>query len=108
MPVGSTSGLWLLATSSILGTAGVFAQTLTDAPESSMIEKLGTAGLLVSGAFFLVRYFIGELAKKDQYIERMTKDNTDALLKELAAAHNSREQLAVALRELTDTIRRKD
>jgi len=104
MPVG-TSGVGYLLTSGVLGTAGVFAQT-TITPESNILERLGTAGLLVMGAVFLVRYFIAELAKKDTYIERITKEHTEMLVSELKTAAASREQIALALRELTDHIRR--
>jgi hypothetical protein len=106
MPTGSTVGAaGLLALSGVLGTAGVIAQTMPGAGEETLITKFGSMGLIAVGAWFLVRYFMAVIERKDSYIERTQKEHTEMLVSELKAAGVSREQLTVALRDLTEMVR---
>jgi hypothetical protein len=99
-------GKVFLTTSAILGTTGgyLFAQTVVPAaPDTAFFsfEKFGVAGFLLAGAWFMIRYFMGELAKKDTQIQ----NNTEVLVDELRSCSESRQQLALALQELKDEIR---
>lgn len=44
-----------------------------DPASASIIERLGVAGILVVAAYFLLKYFMSEIAKKDQQLTDQTK-----------------------------------
>lgn len=50
----------------------VLAQAVAE-PSAGIIERLGTAGILVIAGAFLLRYFIGVVTKKDEIIMQMTE-----------------------------------
>lgn len=44
-----------------------------DAALSAVLERLGVAGILVVAAYFLIKYFIGVVGKKDEVIATLTE-----------------------------------
>lgn len=48
-----------------------------DPATAAILERLGVAGILVIAAYFMLRYFMGQMDKKEQQIELMTKQFID-------------------------------
>ncbi len=79
---------------------------------SGPLERLGTAGILVVAAYYLLKYFISELAKKDQRNTEIT-DRFIAAIKEMADKNEQQAQLVTraiadntsAMNELRDVVR---
>jgi isochorismate hydrolase len=91
-------------------TATVLAQELASA--DPFVERLGVAGLLVMAAFFMLRYFMGVVDKKDQQIKELVenqqeslKDNSDKLVAHIQVGYTVQQKTADALNELTRAIR---
>lgn len=91
------------------GFIGLIAQTVV---EPSSYERLGTAGLLVCAAYFMLRYFMGEAEKKDARIFQLVEQqraafekNTSFLVEELRQTSETRVKLDATLHELIVTMR---
>lgn len=78
-------------------------------------ERLGVSGILVLVAFFLVKYFIGQLAAVHSQKDRLTELFIEATRlqstviatnsAEMVRSRDSHEKLSDAVRELTDAVR---
>src|SRR3954471_18031739 len=88
---------------------------VVDPAMSGAVERLGVAGILVVAGYFLVRYFIAELAKKgtrltdvtDRFITA-TQAQTAVISQvndEMRRVREAHEKMADAVNELTVTIR---
>jgi len=86
----------------------LLAQVATLDPSTSGVwERLGVAGILVVASYFLLRYFIGELARKDDRLNEMGQQFIDTMKEfgDLAReAHRQQSETTMALRELKDFI----
>lgn len=79
---------------------------------SGPLERLGVAGILVVAAYFFIRYFMSELAKKDTRIVDIT-DRFIAAMKDMADKNEKQAQLVTraiadntaAMNELRDVVR---
>ena len=92
----------MLTGSAAFGTLGM--QLAASQPDTAF-ERLGTAGALAVGAWLMLKYFMAQLSKKDELIERMHRESTDMLVKELKSNAEVKENLTTALRDLTDAVR---
>lgn len=45
----------------------------TDPASAAVLERLGVAGILVVAAYFVIRYFMGVVAKKDEALAALTE-----------------------------------
>ena len=86
------------------GSGFVLADSIMPA-SASTTERLGTAGVIVLILLGGLRYFMKRLEEKDALIREMTDHHAAALLQELKDSARVREQLAVALHELSDAQR---
>lgn len=89
----------MLQFSAIFGTTGAIAQTIV--PSDTVWERLGVAGLLIAGAFFMLRYFMSVVEKKDDQL----KSNSDALIEHIRRGYETQAQTNTALHQLGETIR---
>lgn len=94
-----------LTASAILGTTGGYLMAQDAGPPMPdpsffSFEKFGVAGLMIGGAWFMLRYFMAELAKKDEQLS----DLHEKMLEELQQCAASKAALAAALNELKDEI----
>lgn len=92
-----------LGLSATAGSLGVFAQTLID--PGSLLERLGTAGLLVAAAYWLVRYFIGQIEKKDAEARADRQEDRKEIKALIERGFEVHGRTASALRELSEAIR---
>lgn len=95
----------ILTTSAILGSTGgyLFAQSAVPTDPTMpflSFEKFGVAGLMLAGAWFMLRYFMAELAKKDGQLS----DLHSKMLEEIRECAAAKSALASALSELKDEI----
>jgi hypothetical protein len=81
--------------------AAALAATTPPTTNADAIERLGVAGILVFAAYFLIRYFMGLLEKKEA---RLT-DVTDRFLKATEEYHQVTSTLAEEFREFRSTHR---
>lgn len=106
------TGIKAVAASWATGTGVFVAQEML--PEAGVMEKLGVVAIVVTGAFYIVRYFMQQIAAKDALIERMMKENTAELVGAIRDGHDvklkiadSEARVAMALQELTVMLRER-
>lgn len=75
---------------------GFLAQALPAVGNVDVLERLGTAGFMVLGCYWLVKYFMAQLAKKDARIDDITDRSVTAQYQMTAAL----EKLTVAIDHL--------
>jgi hypothetical protein len=51
------------------GGAALIAQTVIDPLNPGIVERVGTAGVVVAGAYFIVKYFMAQIEKKDARLD---------------------------------------
>lgn len=100
-------GFQVLLSSWVVGNLGVVSQVVLDSPQTGVVERLGTAGLLVLASGIMLRYFMGELTKKDELIKTLMREHTEALVNELQTSHQIKKDLTQAMVELTVAVRRR-
>lgn len=81
-------------------------------PLDVRIEQLGVAGFLVMAAYFMLKYFMSEIGKKDVQIQLLVtqqqavaKENLTLILTELRENHAVKAQLVIALNDLTASVK---
>jgi hypothetical protein len=104
-----------LKLSAAIGTFAAIAQTAlpNGGTEFEHIwERLGVAGLLVAGAYFMIRYFMGVVSAKDQQIHTLFEEhraeanrNTAMLIQHLEKGYEVQRHTAAAVQELTVVVR---
>lgn len=80
---------WSLAAGSLL------AQVLVPSGEG-WIEKLGVLGIVVAGSYYLMKYFMDTLAKKDELIRQMNESSTTRLDAAIRDGHDAKMRIAEA------------
>lgn len=77
------------------------------------LERLGTAGVLVIAGYYMLKYFIGQLARKDARLEEMTdrfvkatQEQTAAIRDFQADQQRSQQTMAAAIDRLTVAVDR--
>ena len=98
--------------------SAVLAQQVIEPLSMNVFERLGTVSIVAIGSYYLVKYFMGQIDKKDQqnrelqaaYIETMkhlhtkhedvTEANTALLVSELRESRTGRERLTDTLAAL--------
>jgi len=92
--------------------ATVLTQSSPTFGSDPFVERLGVAGMLVLAAFFMLRYFMGVVEKKDEQINELVKrqqekleENSQALIQHIQLGYNVQQKTTDALYELTNAIR---
>ena len=52
---------------------------------AAILERLGTAGVLVVGSYYMIKYFMGQLARKDTRLDDITDRFVTATREQTAA-----------------------
>ena len=102
---GSSKEGMALTASAIAGTGAAIAQTMM--PEVPSVERLGVAGLLVLGAYFMLRYFMGVVERKDALIKEMMDSNTTRLVEHIEAGYEVQREIKDALNSLASAVRER-
>lgn len=78
---------------------------------SAALERLGTAGILVIASYYMLKYFIGQLARKDQRLDAITdlfvaatREQTAAIRDFISEQSLSSELMAASLDKLTKAV----
>ena len=61
--------------------------------ELSILTKVAENGVFALGAFFIVRYFMQSMSKKDDEIVRLSRDTMQAVINNTEALRDLKEQL---------------
>jgi hypothetical protein len=103
--------VWSLPTTvkTVIPTGSAFlAQQVIEPLPLSMMERMGTVGVVAVGSYYLVKYFMAQLEKKDLQIKEhvdtmktLHADSIELLVTELRESRNGRERLSETLAQWT-------
>lgn len=84
------------------------AAELGGAPDGGLVERLGVTSILVVFAYYLIKYFIGQLDKKDLRLNDLTdrfvlatREQTEAIRGFIAEQQRSQLTMSTAIDKLT-------
>jgi membrane protein implicated in regulation of membrane protease activity len=82
-------------------------------PSDTWGERLGVAAVLVVAFYFVVRWFMAQMEKKDDVIKEITAshikaqaENTATIVQALHEGHDVKRQMTEAVTRLTGTLER--
>lgn len=84
------NALWSVAAGSLI------AEVIIPPASDGWMEKLGVLGIVVAGSYYLMRYFMDTLSKKDELIRQMNEASTSRLDAAIRDGHDAKMKIAEA------------